>query len=134
MRVLAIDPGREKCGVAVCEPGRVLHHAIVPAAEVGQRVQEWVRSYRVEAVLLGDRTGSRDVQGQLADLPVPVVAVDERGSTLAARQRYFQDRPPRGWRRLLPRSFQVPPEPYDDYAAMVLAEAYLRYRGIGNTK
>ncbi len=129
MRVLAIDPGREKCGVAVCDPGRVLYHAVVPTAEVGERVREWVRSFGVGAVLLGDRTGSRDVQGQLAGLPVPVVPRDERGSTLAARARYFQDRPPRGWRRLLPRSVQVPPEPYDDYAAIVLAEEYLRRLG-----
>jgi hypothetical protein len=56
---------------------------------------------------------------------VPLRAVDEHGTTLRARARYFTDHPPRGWRRLIPRSLQTPPEPYDDYVAVLLAEAAL---------
>jgi hypothetical protein len=86
---------------------------------------QWSEAYEVECVVVGDGTGSKRVFELLAGLPVPVRLVTEQGSTLAARLRYFRDHPPRGWRRLLPLSVQVPPEPYDDYAAEVLGEQYL---------
>ena len=125
MRVLAVDPGREKCGVAVCGPEGVVARKVVPLPELAPLVRRWVDTYRVEIALVGDQTGSKHVFDLLADLPVPVRAARERDTTLRARRRYFREHPPRGWRRLLPLSLQLPPEPYDDYAAVVLAEAYL---------
>jgi hypothetical protein len=76
-------------------------------------------------VVVGDQTGSKHALDLLRALPVRIERAVEHGSTLVARQRYFHDHPPKGWRRLIPRSLQVPPVPYDDYAAVVLAEAYL---------
>ncbi len=126
MRVLAVDPGREKCGAAVCEPGAVLARRIVRPEDLAAVARQWVAVFNVDRIIVGNRTGSRAVHEVLEDLRVPVEAVEEQGTTLAARARYFRDHPPRWWRRLLPLSLQVPPEPYDDYAAIVMAEAYLR--------
>jgi len=129
VKVLAIDPGRRKCGIAVCGPGEVLVRRVVPTGGLIDVAREWVRAHRVDVVVVGRSTGAPQVMQGLEGLSVPIVQVDELGTTLAARARYFQDHPPRGWRRLVPRSFLVPPEPYDDYAAVVLAEAYLSGRG-----
>jgi RNase H-fold protein (predicted Holliday junction resolvase) len=129
--VLAIDPGREKCGVAVCGPAGVVAHRVVRFDDLPGMAGTWVTSYRVDLVILGNRTGSHDVRARLSHLAVPLMVVEERGTTLAARRRYFEDHPPRGWRRLLPRSFQTPGVPYDDYAAIVLAETYLGRGKIG---
>ncbi len=130
MIVLGIDPGREKCGVAVCAPGRVLARAIVRSAELSGLVVGWVAEHEVDAVVVGGGTGSRQVMAALAGLRAsrrlpPVTVEEERDSTLAARRRYFEEHPSRGWRRFVPRSFQVPPEPYDDYAAVIIAERHL---------
>jgi len=54
-----------------------------------------------------------------------VETVEETGTTLEARRRYFRDHPPRGWRRLLPITLQLPPEEYDDYVAELLLERVL---------
>ncbi len=132
MIVLAIDPGRRKCGIAVCGPGGVVARRIVPLEDVAAVAREWAAAHRVERVLLGNRTGAREVAARLSGLGPPVVAVEEQGTTLAARRRYFDDHPPRGWRRLVPRSLLLPPEAYDDYAAVLLAEAYLA-EGAGST-
>lgn len=133
--ILAIDPGREKCGVAVCTPSGVVARAIVPAGDLGRIVTVWCKEHGVTQVLVGDRTGSAEVLRELqqAGVGVPVTLVPEHGTTLKARRRYFQDHPPRGWQRLLPLSMQVPPEPYDDYAAIVLAEEFFQrvFRGEG---
>ena len=125
MTVLAIDPGREKCGIAVCGRAGVVVHRVVRVDELAQVAREWITAHGVDLVLLGNRTGSRDIRVRLSQIPIPIELSEERGTTLAARRRFFEDHPPRGWRRLLPRSLQTPAVPYDDYAAIVLAEAYL---------
>jgi len=91
-------------------------------------VASWVGRHRVALAVVGNRTGSAEVLAELTRI-VPglaVVLVEEAGTTLEARRLYFADHPPRGWRRLVPRSMQLPPEPYDDYAAIALARRYLR--------
>jgi len=126
MRVLAVDPGRMKSGLAVGETGKILKRAVVGTSVVVETVRTWVADFAPERIILGNRTGGRDLFQELSGrFPgVPVVAAPEAGTTLEARVRYFQDHPPQGWRRLLPRSMQHPPEPYDDYAAIVLMERY----------
>jgi RNase H-fold protein (predicted Holliday junction resolvase) len=123
--VLAIDPGRDKCGLAVCAPGRVLHREILPVDRLIERVRALVADHGVDVILVGDQTGSEDVLAGLSGLAIPVQLVAERDSTLAARQRYFKDNPPTGFARFLPHGMRVPPVPYDDYAAVLLAERYL---------
>jgi len=123
VRVLAVDPGRQKCGIAACVPGQVLAHRVVPATELAQVVRDWMGRYRIDRVVMGAGTGARGATEALAG--VPFVEVDEVGTTLAARARYFADHPPRGWKRLVPRTLLTPAEPYDDYVAILLAEAYL---------
>ena len=129
--LLAIDPGRDKCGLAVVEGKSVLARTVVLTPRLIEAVHEWVTRYGVERIVLGNRTGAEDVRRRLAaELPMlPVILVAEQSTTLQARQRYFQDHPPRGWRRLLPVSMQLPPEPYDDYAAIVIAECYWETQG-----
>jgi len=129
--VLGVDPGRDKCGVAVCEPGRVLARAVVAPLDLPGLVARWAAQHEVGAVVVGGGTGSRQVIAALSGLRassrLPALAVEEeRNTTLSARRRYFEEHPPRGWRRFVPRSFQIPPEPYDDYAAIVIAEGYLQ--------
>jgi hypothetical protein len=51
--------------------------------------------------------------------------VDERGTTLEARRRYWQLFPPRGWRRLLPQGLRQPPRDWDDVVAQLLLERRL---------
>jgi RNase H-fold protein (predicted Holliday junction resolvase) len=124
--VMAIDPGRRRCGVAVCDAAGIRARAVVPPEQLPDLVADWQGRYSVTEVVMGNRTGSEGLMRALSGtVTVPLAAVDEHGSTLRARRRYFHEHPPRGWRRLIPRSLLVPPEPYDDYVAILLAEAAL---------
>ena len=129
--VLAVDPGTEKCGVAVAsEQAGARHLAIVGTAELGATAAALVHEHDVRVIVVGDRTGARAAAETLsAACPgAEIVFVDEHMSTLRARERYFRDNPPRGLARLLPRGLRVPPEPHDQYVALVLAEDYLGAR------
>lgn len=126
--VLAIDPGRGKCGMAVLDGSHLLARRVVPIGEMAATAARWTRDFRANIIALGNRTAGDEVRALLAAaLPaVPIVMVDEAGTTQAARRRYFAEHAPRGWRRLLPLGMQIPPEPYDDYVAILLAERFLR--------
>ena len=125
--VLAIDPGKDKCGVAVvAASGEVCERRIYPPHEIPAAVSSLVEKYGVTDIALGNATTALRMQEELS-LRLPAVRmtmVDETGSTLQARALYWQANPPRGWRRLTPLSMQVPPEPVDDFAAVVLAQRY----------
>ena len=130
MIILAIDPGRDKSGVVVAEERVILERSVVPTARLGVVLRDWGSRYGVTQVVLGDRTGRDEVRQHLAvELPgIAVSLVQEGNTTLLARRRYFAEHPPGGWRRFLPVSMQVPPEPYDDYAAAIILERFLEAR------
>jgi hypothetical protein len=76
-------------------------------------------------VLVGDGTGSGAVVERLRARGLEPTLVDESGTTLAARELYFRDHPPRGLSRLLPRGMRAPGRPIDDYAAYAIALRWL---------
>ena len=125
--ILAVDPGRSKCGLALVTADGPQFRAIVPTTEIGQTCQYLLGQHPQAELIVGDGTGAQDVVAALKQaLPdVPQTLVPERDSTLRARDRYFRDQPTPWWQRLLPRGMRVPPRPVDDYAAVVLAEEFL---------
>ena len=126
--VLGIDPGRDKCGLAVVAVDRVVHKQVVPRGEFLGVVKAFVKEYNVDTVVLGDGTGSKEFLKELkgAFPNLIIITIDEQHSTEEARDRYWQDHRPKGWRRALPTTMQVPPEPYDDYVAVILAQRFFR--------
>lgn len=135
--VLAIDPGRNKCGIAVVRTAdtdvkgagtrfEVLHRSIVRREAVPDVLRQIAQQYSPGVVLVGNGTMCDEYSRLASELGLAVEIVDEKDSTRRARERYFRENPPRGWRRLIPVSLQTPPGPYDDCAAAILAERYLQ--------
>jgi RNase H-fold protein (predicted Holliday junction resolvase) len=125
--VAALDPGRSKCGLVLTDPRRrVIREALVlPPEAAWETLRGWrVRPGGPSLVVIGDGTGSAAWRRRLEPL-VEVIAVDERGTTLAARRRYWQLHPPRGWRRCLPEGLRQPPRDWDDVVAQLLLERWL---------
>ena len=126
--VLAIDPGREKCGVAVlASDGRVLVQEVVATAALDAAVGTLIRAYKPN-VIMGNGTTSADAKKRVEALGVSVTLVDEYRTTDAAKCAYWEAHPPRGWRRLMPRGMLVPPVPVDDFVAVILAQRFLEKR------
>ena len=126
--VLAIDPGREKCGVAVlASDGRVLVQRVVTTAELDAAVGALIRAYEPN-VIMGNGTTSSDAKKRVEALGVSVTLVDEYRTTDAAKCAYWEAHPPRGWRRFVPRGMLVPPVPVDDFVAVILAQRFLEKR------
>ncbi|MEN6643186.1 MAG: hypothetical protein ABFE08_12140 [Armatimonadia bacterium] len=125
--VLAVDPGRDKCGLAVVLPHGIMFRAVIPTSEVGLTCRYLLAQHAGAQVIVGGATCSRQVVAAIVhdnEVGEPVVVAEEN-STLEARRRYFEDNPPKWWQRLVPQGMRVPPRAVDDYAAVVLAERYL---------
>ncbi len=126
IRYLAVDPGTHKAGVAVAEydggEWQVLFRAIPPLEQLQETLEQCITQHAPQRFLVGAGTGAKRLLSQLHQWfpDIRWESVEERDTTLQARELYFRYHPPRGWRRLLPRGMRIPPEPYDDYAALAL--------------
>jgi len=129
--LLGFDPGRDKCGLALARANKIWRHEVVPSDRALALVQQWHCTYGINHVIIGNQTTSTHWRQQLqTHLPAAVTIhpVDERNSTLVARDRYWQIFPPRGWQRLIPQGLRLPPRPIDDIVAIVLLERYCGHR------
>ena len=130
--VLAIDPGTSKHGMALVrrdydEGTKALWHGVVPIEFLIPKLHQ---AYSIEPyvlIIVGSGTGSAPVLHEIREhLPsMATLAVDETNTTMDARERYWETHPRKGWRRFLPATLQVPPEPVDAYVAQILAERVL---------
>ncbi|QUS60399.1 pre-16S rRNA-processing nuclease YqgF [Synechocystis sp. PCC 7339] len=129
MNYLGFDPGRDKCGVAVMTGDRqILYHETIAAQEVSQRLPVLCEQYQVGQVVMGNQTTAKQWQKELQSYLPPAMAlalVNEKNSTVEARQRYWQMYPPQGLGRLVPLGLRTPPRPVDDIVAILLIERYL---------
>lgn len=84
----------------------------------------------IAQVCVGDATRSNEVVRRLRERwpALPIALVDERNTSLEARRLYYEDHPPRGLWRLVPRGLLVPKEPLDGYAALLIIQRYLAAR------
>lgn len=122
--ILAVDPGRQKCGIAVVHrQSGVKHKQIVSTDSLVETVKTLCEQHPVNVIVIGDRTRSQLTSSELAGLGLPIVFVNEDCSSMEGRQRYLRENT-RGLARLLPLGLRVPAGAYDDYVAVILAERY----------
>ena len=126
--IVSVDPGREKCGIAVVDSsGTVLKRKVVTTISVIDNLLELTEKYSDDKILIGSGTNSKTIKKRIIDsIPnIPIDIVDETHSTEIARKLYFKEYPPKGIFKIIPIGLQIPPVPYDDFAAVVLAKKYL---------
>lgn len=157
--IAAIDPGREKFGVALCRGRELAASAICPISmidEVARAIAGGDLSIiapmikegditacekkesepsdgraRVSSVVIGSGTGSSLFRDAFARAGAEIFFADERGTTLAARSLYWKLHPPRGLARIIPISLRVPPRPIDDLAAWAIALRWMDQSAAG---
>ena len=128
MTIAALDPGRDKCGFAVLDfSGRVCMQRVIATASLEQEVKAAQTQYGFTQLIEGNGTTSQAARQRLAAVmpELVILVVDEYRTTELAKGEYWKAFPPRGWRRLLPVTMQVPPVPVDDFVAVILARRYL---------
>ncbi len=127
--ILGFDPGKDKCGLAVIGLDRRLYyHQVVLAKEAIATIETLRQRFPISLLVMGDQTTAKQWKQQLYQElaePLNIILVNERYSTLEARDRYWQMYPPQGLTKLLPKGMRQPPRPIDDIVAILLIERYL---------
>ncbi|MEO9125405.1 MAG: pre-16S rRNA-processing nuclease YqgF [Microcoleus sp.] len=127
--ILGFDPGKDKCGIAVMgRDQKVCYHQVVPSESALSTIQSLCEQFAIELLVLGDQTTSKSWKQKLTQSLSPeieIIRVDERFSSLEAKDRYWEMYPPTGLSRLIPQGMRTPPRPVDDIVAIVLIERYL---------
>ena len=126
--ILGFDPGRHKCGLAIVGIDRSLcSHEIIAAEDVVDHIESLRKTYPISLIVMGDQTGAKRWKKELSRLKEGpnIILVDERYSSLEARDRYWEMFPPKGLNRILPQSMRSIPRPIDDIVAILLIERYL---------
>ena len=121
--VAGLDPGRSKCGLVLVDiDAAVVRSGVVVCSDtVTGTLKTWYQHNRFELIVIGDGTGARQWTTDLHAL-APIQMVNEKGTTLRARARFWQLWPAKGWRALLPEGLRVPPGDLDALAALVMVE------------
>ncbi|WP_299487587.1 Holliday junction resolvase RuvX [Acaryochloris sp. IP29b_bin.137] len=127
--ILGLDPGRDKCGLAVMGADHVVHwHQVITAAQVIESIETLYQTYPISLLVMGNQTTSREWDQKLRhhfSSSLRMVKVDERYSTLEARSKFWQMYPPKGLGGLIPRRLRSINRPIDDIVAIILIERYL---------
>ena len=103
------------------------YQQVVAADAVLAEIAVLRQQFPISTIVLGDQTASQGWKDALSQLPDPprIMLVDERYTTLEARDRYWQMYPPAGLAGMVPQALRTIPRPIDDIVAILLIERYL---------
>ena len=130
---ISIDPGKKKCGLLLAniQSGKVIEAGIASLNKCYDLVSFWNDNYNIRKIIIGDGTNCKYIKNELKRKNLfDISYVNEKGSTLRARFRYWEIWPPNYFIRWLPKEILFPPENLDAIVALILLEDFLKYRFI----
>jgi len=130
---ISIDPGIKKCGLLLADmqSGKVIEAGIASLNKFSNLVYLWNKDYQIIKIIIGDGTNCKYVVNKLKSKNFfNLNYVNERGSTLRARFRYWQIWPPNYFIRWLPKEILFPPKNLDAIVSLILLEDFLNYKFI----
>ena len=127
---LSIDPGNKKCGILLAnvQSGEVVEAGIASVNKFSDLVTLWSKNYKICKIIIGDGTNCKFVKNELKRKKIyDLNFVNEKGSTLRARFKYWEIWPPNYFIRWIPRGILFPPDNLDAIVALVLLEDFLNF-------
>tara|TARA_Y100001968_G_C19257609_1_gene667592 strand:+ start:501 stop:938 length:438 start_codon:yes stop_codon:yes gene_type:complete len=127
---ISIDPGNKKCGLLLAnfESGKVIEAGISSLNNAFDLISIWSEDYKINKIIIGDGTNSKYIANKLKKKKIfNFKYVNEKGSTLRARFRYWEIWPPNYFISLLPKELLFPPSNLDAIVALILLEDFLDY-------
>ena len=134
---ISIDPGKKKCGLLLAniQSGKVIEAGIASLNKCYDLVSFWNGNYNISKIIIGDGTNCKYIKNELKRKNLfDISYVNEKGSTLRARFRYWEIWPPNYFIRWLPKEILFPPANLDAIVALILLEDFLKYRLIWPSK
>ena len=128
--IISIDPGNKKCGLLLADmkSGNVIEAGISSLDKFSHFVCLWNKNFDISNIIIGNGTNCKFIENELKQKNIlNFKYVNEKGSTLRARFRYWEIWPPNYFIRWLPKEILFPPENLDAVVALILLEDFLKY-------
>lgn len=125
--ILAIDPGSDKCGLAVLDYNKYVHYrGIIATPTIETYLQDLLNKLSIESIIIGDGTHSAELKEKFENqFAREVTTVDESHTTEEAEKRYRAENYGLVLKILSTIVSWKPGKPVDDYVAIILAERYI---------
>ena len=115
--------------LADIKSGQIIEAGISSLNKFCEVVYLWNQKYNICKVVIGDGTNCKYIENLLQKNNIfNLIYVNERGSTLRARFRYWEIWPPNYFIRWLPKEILFPPENLDAVVALILLEDFLKFK------
>ena len=119
----------KKCGLLLADmqSGKVVEAGVASLNKFSNLVSQWNEDHEIIKIIIGNGTNCKYIENKLKrNNSFNISYVNERGSTLRARFRYWEIWPPNYFIRWLPKEILFPPENLDAIVALILLEDFLK--------
>ncbi len=129
-RVIAIDPGKSKCGLVLAEiTEKKVYKAIIIKSEFLENyVRNLITAEDVAQIIVGNGTSSREIREKLYFSKKEIITFEEKNTTYRAKARYFELFPITGLKFLIPREFFILNKNLDAISALIILEDYCKMK------
>ena len=128
-KYISIDPGKCKCGLILADSERkiILKAIVIESSLLVDNINDLINEYQNTKVIIGNGTSSKDHINSLNFLE-NLTIVEEKNTTVRAKQRYFEIFPIRGFQRFLPRDIFLLNINLDAISALIILENFLEFK------
>ena len=129
-KLISIDPGKCKCGLVLVDlDQKRVDQAVVLNTEFLPEYVKNLNSYEnISKVIIGNGTTSRQNIEQLEFIKNDLIIVEEKNTTLRAKERYFEIFPTKGLQSFLPKEIFIMNKNLDALSALIILEDYCNHQ------
>ena len=129
-RVIAIDPGKSKCGLVLAEISqkKVYEAIILKSALIENHVRNLITAEDVSQIIIGNGTTSKEIREKLYFFKKEIITFEEKNTTYRAKARYFELFPISGLKFLMPREVFILNKNLDAISALIILEDYCKMK------
>jgi len=127
-RVIAIDPGKSKCGLVLAEISeKKVYKAIILKSELLENyVRNLIIAEDISQMIIGNGTTSKEIREKLNFFKNEIIIFEEKNTTYRSKARYFELFPISGLRFLMPREIFILNKNLDAISALIILEDYCK--------
>ena len=127
-RVIAIDPGKSKCGLVLAEISeKKVYKAIILKSDLLENyVRHLIAAEDVSQIIIGNGTTSNEIREKLYFFKKEIITFEEKNTTYRAKARFFELFPISGLKFLIPREVFILNKNLDAISALIILEDYCK--------
>ena len=129
-KILAIDPGKFKCGLVLAEINeKKIYEAIILKSEF---LEDYIRNLNnledISKIIIGNGTTSDEIRQKLDFFKKEIITFEEKNTTYRAKARYFELIPISSLMFLIPRELFLLNKNLDAISALIILEDYCKIK------